>query len=318
MIGRPGHSKQDVEPSLGPEEMAALEKELEGLSRLEVPAAARERGWALVRDEIQEQQARGGFQRQAQRRGWGGWRVALAGGFAVIALVLAGLGVHSLSLAPVANNGQAGSTEIASVPTAGSATGTAQTPSSGPRTTLTPGGATGSTGGTSVTSSVSGSNPATGETTQSTSGTGQAPTTRRPSTSVTAAPSTTGQTTVTTVNTSTTRQYLTKEERASSAAELVNLLAQAVVSQDRVSAQGYVDGSARSGLAYLMASLQSPTASAVSILSNVEGEDVRVALDFTDNQVDGQGVSKTVEMSFHIVVRVNEGEPRIVGIYQAP
>lgn len=296
--------------ALEPEEFLALENELEGLGSLRVPAAARERGWVLVRREVEARQARGGFRTQAQVRPRRGWRGVAAAALTALALVLGSLGIHSLANLRVAGEGTAVTTVASAAGSSGATTGQL------PGTSGTAGGPTSSdimpptsAGGGSVTS---GSGGVPSQSTQ------QSPITTG-ATSDTTLPSTTGRTTVTTQqSTSTSRQVMTKEERQDTAIGVVSYVAQAVIAGNSVDAASQVAPEASANLTQLMASLENPSGYSVQPLGDAAGEDVRVVLTIEDNRPDGQGGFTTATVRFVVSVRLLSDEARIVAIYSAP
>lgn len=298
--------------ALEPEELLGLERELEGLSSLRVPAAARERGWALVRQEVDARQTRGAFQvsRQAQPRRR--VRNVLAAGLTMLALVLGSLGIHSLATLRLADNGPSVTTLAAGpVETTGPVPGTS--PQIGqPSTTGTSAGMPSSSVPGGVVTTVEG--PAT-----TTAVTGQTPTTVRPVTSVTTSPSTTaGTTPITQQSTSTSRQVMTKEERETTAIGAVSYMAQAVIAGNSAGAAAQVAPSASSGLAQLVDSLHNPSGYSVEPLGEYANGDLGVVLKIEDLQPDNQGGSVPTLLRFVALVRVTPESARIVAIYSAP
>ncbi len=301
--------------ALDPEELSELERELEGLGALRVPAAARERGWALVRREMDAQEARGAFRARVKTRPRSGRRGVAAAAFAAVALVLGGLGVHGLTNVRVAEGtsvttmaAAAGSSGTTTAPWQPGTSGTAGASSSS-KVTLPTTGDSGSVTGGSATSGP------TGVPSQST----QQPSTTATATSATTAPPPTGRTTLTTQqSTSTSRQIMTKEQRQNTAVGVVSYVAQAVIAGNSVDAASQIAPGASAGLTHLMASLENPSGYSVQPLGEIVGEDVRVVLAIEDMRSDGQGGFVPVVARFVLDVRVGAEAALVTAIYSAP
>lgn len=306
-----------VEPALlaalEPEELSGLERELEELGTLRVPAAARERGWALVRQEVASRQARGAFQVSAPPQSRRNWRSVAAAGFTMLALVLGSLGIHGLANLRVASDGSSAST--VAMATGSSLETTGRTPGTSSPTSGLPGTVTEATA-----SSTTGSGPASSTATSvTTTVTGQTQTTLQPVTTATTLSPTTARTTVITQqSTSTTRRMMTKEERENTAVGAVSYLAQAVIAGSGADAASQVASSAASGLAQLVDSLENPSGYSIEPLGQNGNGDVGVVLKIDDLRVDAQGEPVPTLVRFVVNVRVSPDSALIVAIYSAP
>ena len=176
---------------LGDDDMAGLLDDLAGLGDLAVPAAARERSWALVRQEVRARENRGAFAAGTRSRG-AYLRYAL-GSAAVVVAAVVGIVTFTAHEAPeVVSNSTSTNATQASTSTApgtsstepGSSTSTSGSP------TTTGGSTPGTSGSTTVTTASPGSTRTTGDTggpqilppstVRTTPTTPTTPTTRRP------------------------------------------------------------------------------------------------------------------------------------------
>ncbi len=297
MLGHLRHTpdlEQGPLPVLDAQEIAHLERDLEGLGSVLVPAAARERGWSALRSQAQRR-APGRLPAAARDTGRRTWRLAAAGALVLAAAVLGAVGLVNLRQ----------DRQVAVTP---------QTATSAP-----------STASGSVTSLLT---PSTAVTSPSTPGT--LPVTTLPGTSViTTAPATTvgptpttgtGTTTPTTTApaTTTSRQLMAKEEKERQALAVVGYLAQAVAAGDGTRAQSLVAESAAFGLSELMASLRDPQSHRVSLLGDHAADEVRVLLEVVDRIPTDTGVPEELTLRFLCTVRTGQDGALITAIYAAP
>ncbi len=278
----------------------ALERELEALGSLHVPAAARERGWTQVRAQAE---------RQVERRRTAGLavgarrlRVALAGGLVIAAVALGVVSLVNLrderqvAFIPSTAVSQSGvATAASTVTIVGSSIATATT-----EPAATPSTEAGAPNSTVVTSSTPAASPTTAATTPTTRGTTW-------STTATTQPSTT-----------TSRQVMAKEEKERQALAVAGYLAQAVSSGDRIRAQSLITDEASFGLNELMAALRNPTSHRVSLLGESSAADVRMVLEFVDLRPTDTGDAQEVTLRFVCTVRAYEDAALVTAIYAAP
>jgi len=290
------HSGEDLEgpaPVLDAEEIVALERELESLGSLFVPAASRERGWALLREEASRRASRsipaGARTATGPRR----LRLALVGALAVAAVTLGTIGVVNLrEERQVASSSQSQTTQQA----AGTGPATSQVTETTLPLTTDPGVTASSAPVMTTTPSSSTTAPT------STSGKG-----------------TTGSTTQTTAPaTTTSRQVMAKEEKERQALAAADYLAQAVSAGDRARAQAVVADAAAFGLSEMLASLRNPVSHRVSLLGDASASVVKVILQFTDSVPTDAGASTEVTFRFLCEVRTSEDGALITAIYAAP
>ena len=284
--------------------MPVLLDDLAGLGDLAVPAAARERSWALVRQEVRAREGRGAHSKAAY------WRYALGSAAVVIAAVV-GIVTFTGHEAP----------EVVSNSTSTNAT---QAPTStAPGTSITEPGSSTSTSGSPTT--TGGTTPGTGA---STTGTTPAPgTTSAPGTTRTTAdpqlkppPSpTTARTTETTApprSTTTGEPVMTQAQRENSARAVATVLGQEVSEGTPSGASQVLKSSAKPGLTMMVKSMTAPTSPHIAGVS-VGDPVTRVILVFVDRVPDGQGGTTTVERRFALDVQILGGEAYITGIFQA-
>lgn len=266
-------------------DLASLAEELGDLGRLDLPAAPRERTWALVRTELGRQEARGAFGRASGRAGRHFGRLALGG---VVLIVAATLGAVGLS------GGFGDSDRIADSPStsgfqvaAGGSTTDTQAPST-TGTSLEPG--TSSSLGPVSTSAPSTEPPSIGSTdTTSNHGSDSTvpATSPRPHTSTTAAPGTT---------TTAGDQVMTSEQRENSASTVAMSLGEKIVRGNLSGAEALVTGRAQSDLVHMRATLHEPFGYRV-VWAEATSTGVRVLMEMRD-RVPGSAGDGSVETTF--------------------
>lgn len=294
-------------PVLSPEEVASLEDELQALSLLRVPTAARERGWSAVRAEAARRATRPVATARLSRSTVPGrrLRLALVAGLVVVAATLGAVGLVNLKE----------SRQVAS--TGASQTTVAVTDSTAPTSAVT---VTTEPGTSSVTPPVSDGSTVTSSTSAgpSTGTSGQTPTSGNGGAGSGTTGATTKPTTSTTAPTTTSRTVMAKEEKERQALAVVGYLGQAVAAGDRSRAQSLIADSAAFGLSELLASLRNPVSQSVSLLGESSGADVRVILQFVDRVPNESGETQDRVLRFLCTVRTGDDGARVTAIYAAP
>lgn len=301
--------RRSADPSLrgGPfaddGESEGLIQELRALGEVQPPAGARERTWALLREELGRQQARGVYgparlstpRLSTPRHRYG---LALGGAAVMLAAVLGFIGLSG-DADRVADNPST-STVVALPP------GTSTSDTSGPSSSLpTDTSTVVQPGPTHTVPRSSATTAATApETTASTTG-GDEPEPR---------------TTTTRARTTTTSSgpQLTRQQRESSARSLSMSLADKVVLGDLSGAQALVTGRASSGLAQMVASMREPYGYRVVTVNTENPAGPRVLMEFWDRRDDGQGNLIEVKPRFYFDVQIGEEGAVVAGIYKAP
>lgn len=286
----------------GEEAHASLIRELGDLGKVSVSAAARERTWAAMREELRSREggaAVGGLKAQLIMRGSWRW---VAGS----AVVLVAAGMAALSLYPERPPTVASSTVTSVIVTATSSgtpalsTSSATTapstvptaPGVGPSTTH----ASGHTG-TQTTLPSGDFLPTRTTVPPTTAGTGSS------SSSTSDSTSTTGMV------------VLTRMEREASAQTLALLLGRRVVTGNVSGAALLVTGQADSGLVMLASSLREPYDPQVAVVDTT-GDVSRVLLEIKDRRDDEGNPVKAVHR-FLLEVKVDVHGAVVVGIYKA-
>src|SRR5664279_1722617 len=307
-------------------ELAALSQELESLGTLAVPAAAKERTWATVREEVRSGGAQMPTTRRARkhrntrirrrRLSWAAGALAVA-----VAGVLAVSGVPSADSnggdngGELADSGGSGTTVVSEGTTApGPSTTTLTTgeeatytvPSSGTTSTIPSVSTTSSsgdtTGGTEA-SSTSTTGSANSTTTQTTS----AP--DRHTTTSTVAPSPT--------TTEPAQSVLAREEREGSAKSAAQYLTLSVVQGDLAGADSVVTNGAHQGLVQMASSLHDPYGYRMISVTPGTGNSVRVIVEVKDRRSDRSGGVQELTPRFLYEVRVDEGGALVENIFYA-
>ena len=292
------------------ESLLALVAEISALGRLEVPQAAKERGWASLQRELERRPIRAtGSPAKTGARRVRSWRWAIASAAAALAVLAGVLGAYGGGAfnSSVADGGHP--TTVTSV-VAGNTTESSSTSStSTPSTT----GTQPDTTGTTVNPTTTGSSPGTSSTQPTSPSTSGPPTTQSQTSTTKATTSTTQATTSTTQATTSTTQPsssttvdtdMASKERASSASMAVSNLGLAVISGDYASARALVDPQAQGSFAQMVASLSNPNAiGPVSDPQLVSTDTYRVTLSFTDHVANGQGI--VVERTLRFVLKVH-------------
>ena len=277
------------------ESLRALAEELSALGRLQVPQAAKERGWATLARELERRPVRP-VAGQAKRtvRPVRTWRWAIASAAATIAVIAGVLGAYGGgAFNTIADDGHV--TTVTSV---------ASFDTTQPGTT-----------GTTVTPSTTGTQPST--TSPQTDTTGSQPTapiTTEPSTDTSQPRTSTTQprTTTTHPGTSTTQpgpsttveQIMAAKERVESAVTAATYLADLVISGNTSGASALVEPQAQSLLAKMMMSLKAPYGWNVIDSQTLTDGTVRVTLGIQDRVSNGQGGEVEKTLRFAIRVRV--------------
>jgi hypothetical protein len=302
---------------LDDDDLAGLLDDLAGLGDFAVPAAARERSWALVREEVRAREGRGAFAAGARSKA-AYWRYAL-GSAAVIVAAVVGIVTFTAHEAPqVVSNST--STNATQGPTSTAPSTTNTEPGTSTSTSGSPTTTGGSTPGTGT--STTGTAPAPGTGT-STTGTVPAPgttgTTIDPQLRPPTSPRTTEHTTPTTApphSTTTGEPVMTQEQRYNSALAVATVLGQQVAEGNPGGASQVLTSAARPGLTMMVKSMTAPTFKRVASVS-VGDPVTQVILAFTDHVPDGQGSTTTVELRFALHVQTFGGDTFITGIFQA-
>ena len=253
------------------ESLRALAEELSALGRLQVPQAAKERGWATLARELERRPVRP-VAGQAKRtvRPVRTWRWAIASAAATIAVIAGVLGAYGGgAFSTVADDGHP--TTVTSV---------ASSDTTQPDTT-----------GTTITPTTTGTQPDTTGTTITPTTTG--PGSTRPHTS------TTQRATSTTVE-----QIMAAKERVESAVTAATYLADLVISGNTSGASALVEPQAQSSLAWMMMSLKAPYGWNVIDSQTLTDGTVRVTLGIQDRVSNGQGAVVEKTLRFAIRVRV--------------
>ncbi len=288
-------------PFVVDDEAEDLIRELRALGEIESPAGSRERTWALLRNELEQQKARGAFGPARSRlRGLGYGRVVL--GAAAVMLLAAVAGIIGLSGDP---------DQVVYNPSA--STSVTVEPGTSTSDTLVPPSTPPSDSSTSTQPETTEILPPTSETT--------APTTQPTTPSTTAGTEPEPRTTTTAGQTTTTSSgpKLTREQRERSARSLATSLADKVVIGDLDGARSLVAGRASAGLAQMVAILRDP--SGYWVVPPVNAGDAavtRVLMEFYDTRDDGQGNLVDFNPRFYFDIAVDDAGAVVTGIYKAP
>lgn len=277
-----------------------LSQDLAELGSLRVAPAPRERTLALLRGEVRRQEARGAFKGGSRRTFF---RLAYGG---AALLVAASLGLFALTGGPDDGDKIAGNSTTSDTLVAGTTTDTQSPDTTG---LSLPGTVTTHTTQTPVTTV-----PATTQSTDHpvTTDDGpaptQPPTSVRPRTTTTVVPGTT---------TTTGSAVMAWEDREDSARTVVLSVADKIMTGALSGVDTYVASSAKSGLAWMIASLERPSSARI-VSVRESSTDVRVLLEMTDNLSDGQGDLKEVHRRFYFETRADETGALITAIYAGP
>src|SRR5660397_90878 len=313
--------KRDLQPRQGgnePQEdaeLAALSQELESLGTLAVPAAAKERTWATVREEVRSGGAQMPTTRRARkhrntrirrrRRSWAAGALAVA-----VAGVLAVSGVPSADSngGELADSGDSGGSETTVVSEGTTAPGPSTTTlTTGEEDTYT----VPSSGTTSTIPSVS-TTSSSGDTTggteaSSTSTTGSANSTTTATSTVAPSPTTTEPA----------QSVLAREEREGSARSAAQYLTLSVVKGDLAGADSVVTNGAHQGLVQMASSLHDPYGYRMISVTPGTGNSVRVIVEVKDRRSDRSGGVQELTPRFLYEVRVDEGGALVENIFYA-
>src|SRR5660398_191488 len=275
--------KRELQPKQGGNEpqadaeLAALSQELESLGTLAVPAAAKERTWATVREEVRSGGAQMPTTRRARkhrntrirrrRLSWAAGALAVA-----VAGVLAVSGVPSADSngGELADSGDSGGSETTVV--------SEGTTAPGPSTT-----------------------------TLTTAQTTSAP--DRHTTTSTVAPSPT--------TTESAQSVLAREEREGSAKSAARYLTLSVVEGDLAGADSVVTNGAHQGLVQMASSLHDPYGYRMISVTPGTGNSVRVIVEVKDRRSDRSGGVQELTPRFLYEVRVDEGGALVENIFYA-
>lgn len=299
---------RDVDELLRDPALAALADELGALGDVRVPPSARQRGLALVHEELDRQERRGFF--GSARRGGLLFRGRLAlGSVAIVLAAFLGLvGLYGGGDAPQWT-GSADST--------GSGTGSVTTDTPAPDSsgsTVT----SGSLPGTTDTSVVGTTAPEGTTVPTDTVTTAPASTvTSAPSTTVDSLkpPSSTGTTQPTTTTTG--RAVFTREQREGSARSVAMYLSEKVVLDDPGSAAAVLATGAGPGFVQLVSSLDAPYGYSIISVAVTDGPNTRVLVEFMD-RVPGDDGPVEVAKRFYYEMRVEASGALVTAIYKAP
>src|SRR5680860_1004832 len=330
--------ERDLQPGQGESEpqedaeLTALSQEMESLGTLAVPAAAKERTWATVREEVRS----GGAQMPTTRRARKHRNTRIrrrrpteaAGALAVaVAGVLAVSGVPSADSngGELADSGDSGGSETTVVSEGTTAPGpSTTTPTTGEEDTYTvqdtytvPSSRTTSTvPSVSTTSSSGDTTSGTEAASTSTTGGGNSTTTQttsapdRHTTTSTVAPSPT--------TTEPAQSVLAREEREGSARSAAQYLTLSVVEDDLAGADSVVTNGAHQGLVQMASSLHDPYGYRMISVTPGTGNSVRVIVEVKDRRSDRSGGVQELTPRFLYEVRVDEGGALVEYIYAAP
>ena len=298
---------------LDDDDLAGILDDLAGLGDLSVPAAARERSWALVREEVREREGRSVFATGGRRRP-AYLRFALGSVALAIAAVVGVIAFTGHEPPKVVSNST--STNVTQAPTSTAPGTTSSEPESPTSTAGSPTTSGGSTPGGGASTTGSTKPPSTSGTTVDSHVTPptESPTTSRTSDSTqTTLPS---GTTEPPRSTTTGEPVMTQAQRESSAYTVATVLGQEVAEGNPGGASQMLTSSAEPGLTIMVKSMSAPSA---PVIKSVSGGDpvTRVVLAFTDRVPDGQGGTSTVERRFVLDVQMIHGEAFITGIFQA-
>ncbi len=280
--------------------MLAISRELSGLSELPLSQAAKERGWAAVKSELEQHPVRATAGARPPRTGHArSWRWAIACAAAAVAVIATLLGTYSGGLLQTVDSGDQ-TTTITSV---------VSSDTTEPSTTV-------STESTTVsTSSVPTSEGQVGPVSTDGPGTTSAPDTTTevaPDTTEGSGPGTTGgpsiNTTATRPSSTTTagEQLYTSVQREGSARTAAAYLADMVITGNTSGARALVAPEAQALLAQMMTSLTEPHGYRITGVRSLSDTSVRVTLEISDRVVSPNGELKEALPKFVIKVRVDD------------
>lgn len=297
----------DVDELLRDPALAALADELGALGDVRVPPSARQRGLALVHEELDRQERRGFF--GSARRGGLLFRGRLAlGSVAIVLAAFLGLvGLYGGGDAPQwtgsADSTGSGTGSVTTDTPAPDGSGSTATSGSLPGTTDTSVVGTTLQEGTTVPTGA----PSTAPSSTATSAPPSTGSTKPPS------PSTTGPATTSTTN----RAVFTREQRESSASSLALYLSNQVIAGDLDAAGAALAGSAGAGFVQLVASLEAPYGAKIISVSVTDGPNTLVLVEFLD-RVPGDDGPVEVAKRFSYEIRVEASGALVTAIYKAP
>lgn len=280
------------------ETILALSRELSGLKEIQVPQAAKERGWASLQRELERhpvhsavpaaRPAAGSRARRGTRR----W--ALGGAAAAVAVIATLLGTYSGGLLTADNDTNTTVVTVVSSDTTQSTTSTSIDSTTFPTdiapTTDTSQPDTTQTSGTTV------NPPTTGSSNPPTTGTSNPPTTQP------ASPTTTGE------------QQNAAKQREGSAKTAARTLADAVCTGNTSGARSIVSSEAQPSLAQMITSLKEPYGWTIDPNVQSQGNIVRVTMAINDRVLNGQGELIEVLKHYAIKVRVDAAGAIIIAI----
>jgi hypothetical protein len=281
--------------------MLAISRELSGLSQLPVSQAAKERGWAAVKSELEQHPVRITAAAGARPPHTGrarSWRWAIASAAAAVAVIATLLGTYSGGLLQMVDSGDQ-TTTITSI---------VSSDTTEPSTTV-------STEGTTVsTRSVPTSEEQVGPVSTDDPVTTSAPDTTEvaPGTTEGSGP---GTTSGPSINTTTTRppsttttgeQLYTSAQREGSARTAAAYLADMVITGNTSGARALVAPEAQASLAQMVMSLNEPHGYRITGVRSLSDTTVRVTLEISDRVVSPNGELKEALPKFAIKVRVDD------------
>lgn len=315
-------ASHDLDPAALDPTLAALAEELSSLGDAPIPAAARARSLALVRQEFQKQERRGAFGRSTAPGLLFRGRLALGSVAVVLAAFLGLVGLYGEPGAPQwagtdvsspgsssVSPGTSGS-EGTSIPGSTDTTfvnGSTTEPSDPVTTGMTPptdAGTTTATPGSTQTISPPSSSSSPSSAPSSTG------VISRPTTTAAPTPTTSGSSTNTTA-----RQVMTSEQRESSARSAATRLADKVVLDDLDGAASVLAPGAGSDFTQMVSSLSKPYG--YRVVSVSDGSLSRVLMEFLDEVQTVNGPEKTTAR-FYFDIDVDEAGALVTAIYKAP
>ena len=296
------------------ESLRALAEEISALGRLQVPQAAKERGWATLQRELERRPVRPAAQAKHKVQPARNWRWAIVSA-AVLVAVTAGVPIAyaagAFQTASVADNGS--SSTLTSVVSSSTTQPSTTVPTDG--TTVSSDGP-GTTGATTVTTQSPGTTVPTDGTTVTT----QNSDTTNATTGTTRGPTTThSPTTTQPVQTTTTgEQQLAAAQRDKTAKAVVfdlgSMVVDYFVTGDMSGARALVASGAQFSLVQMISSLNDPNGYRWISTKVLTGDTVRITLEFSDRVANGQGELVEVVKRFRITVRVGDESAVITAI----
>jgi len=328
------------------ETMRAVSRELSGLAHMEIGQAAKERGWADVRRELERRPIRAagtaapkgarnagtktplrvGAGSQARTVFAGSRRWMLGSAAAAVAVVAVLLGTYSAGLLTAGDGEEPGTlTSVVSSDSTEPTTPSTQSPDTtglpatteGPATTENPVTTEGTTASTQMPDTTVPTGSVTPSTTPSTSvspDTTQSPVITTATTRTTLSPTTTQPPGTTTTGE---QQMATSQLNKTAKAAVLDLGALVVdyfVTGDMSGARALVASGAQSSLVQMISSLNDPYGFRWVSSKPLTADTVRITLEFSDRVSDGQGELREVAELFRLTVRVTEESAVIIDI----